>query len=219
MSSCPKVIISDYTYKIKKKKNNWADYQWGWLKLHLLLMSITPYTDCCLVAMLCLTVLNPMDCSMPDIPVPHHLLGFAQGRVHCIGDAIQSSHPLLPSSPSALNSSQRQGLFQWAGDFCTKEDSSLKKIFLAASGCIDSLVVLCRLSSCVVRAQLLLSMWDFSSLTRDWTHISWIAMQILNHWTTREVPIWDHFVICLSTDSMVESSITRNRGKQKNGKD
>ena len=31
-------------------------------------------------------------------------------------------------------------------------------------------------------------MWDFSSLTRDWTHTPWIAMQILNHWTTREVP-------------------------------
>ena len=31
-------------------------------------------------------------------------------------------------------------------------------------------------------------MWDFSSLTRDWTHIPWIAMQILNHWTTREIP-------------------------------
>ena len=129
-----------------------------------------------------------MDCRMPGLPVPLHLSEFAQVHVHWISDAIQSSHPLLPSSPSALNSSQRQGLFQWAGDFCTKEDSSLKKIFLAASGCIDSLVVLCRLSSCVVRAQLLLSMWDFSSLTRDWTHISWIAMQILNHWTTREVP-------------------------------
>ena len=31
------------------------------------------------------------------------------------GDAIQPSHPLMPSSPSALNLSQHQGLFQWVG--------------------------------------------------------------------------------------------------------
>ena len=30
----------------------------------------------------------------------------------CISDAIQPSHPLLPSSPSAFNLSQYQGLFQ-----------------------------------------------------------------------------------------------------------
>ena len=48
---------------------------------------------------------------MPGLPVPHHLLDFAQGHVHCIGDAIQPSHPLTPSSPSALNLSQHWGLF------------------------------------------------------------------------------------------------------------
>ena len=47
------------------------------------------------------------------IPVPYHLLKFAQVHVHCISDAIQPSHPLMPSSPSALNLSQHQGLFQW----------------------------------------------------------------------------------------------------------
>ena len=31
---------------------------------------------------------------------------------YCIGDAIQPSHPLLPSSPSAFNLSQNEGLFQ-----------------------------------------------------------------------------------------------------------
>ena len=54
-----------------------------------------------------------MDCSMPGLSVPHHLLKFAQVHVHCIGDAIQPSHPLTPSSPSALNLCQHQGLFQW----------------------------------------------------------------------------------------------------------
>ena len=57
--------------------------------------------------------LQPMDCSMPGLPVPHHLPEFAQLHVHCISEAVQSSHLLMPSSPSALNVSQHQGLFQW----------------------------------------------------------------------------------------------------------
>ena len=39
-----------------------------------------------------------MDCSTPELPVPHHLLKLAQVHVHCVGDAIQPSHlwhPLL----------------------------------------------------------------------------------------------------------------------------
>ena len=64
------------------------------------------------VAQSCLTLCNPMDGSMPGLPVPHHLLKFAQVRIHCVSDATQPSHPLTPSSPSALNLSQHQGLFQ-----------------------------------------------------------------------------------------------------------
>ena len=65
---------------------------------------------CCSVAQLCPTLCDPMDCSMPGFPIPHHLPEFAQVCVHCIDDAIQPSHPLTPSS--ALNLSQHQGLFQ-----------------------------------------------------------------------------------------------------------
>ena len=43
-----------------------------------------------------------MDCSMPGLPVFHYLLEFAQVHVHCIGEAIWPSHPLMLSSP-ALN--------------------------------------------------------------------------------------------------------------------
>ena len=55
---------------------------------------------------------DPMDFSMLGLPVPHHLQEFAQVHVHCISDAVQPSHLLMPSSPSALNLSQHQGLFQ-----------------------------------------------------------------------------------------------------------
>ena len=56
-----------------------------------------------------------MDCSMPGFPVLHCLPELAQIHVHGVGDAIQPSHSLSSSSPPALNLSQHQGLFQWAG--------------------------------------------------------------------------------------------------------
>ena len=68
-------------------------------------------SNCCSFAQLCLTLCEPMDCSMPGLPVPHYLLEFAQVHVHCIGDAFQPSHPPMPSSP-AFSLSQHQGLFQ-----------------------------------------------------------------------------------------------------------
>ena len=60
----------------------------------------------------CLILFNPMDCSMPGFPVHHQLLQLAQTHVHKVSDAIQPSHPLSSPSPSALNLSQHQGLFQ-----------------------------------------------------------------------------------------------------------
>ena len=61
----------------------------------------------------CLTLCNPMDCSMPSFPVLHQLPQLAQTHVHCVGDATQPSHPLSSPSLSAFNLSQHQGLFQW----------------------------------------------------------------------------------------------------------
>ena len=40
------------------------------------------------------------------------LLEFVQIHAHWAGNAIQSSHPLLPPSPPALSLSKHQGLFQ-----------------------------------------------------------------------------------------------------------
>ena len=63
---------------------------------------------------LCLTLCNPMDCSMPGFPVLYYLPEFAQTHVLWVNNAIQLSHPLFPSSP-ALSLSQHQGLLQWVG--------------------------------------------------------------------------------------------------------
>ena len=46
-----------------------------------------------------------MDCSIPGLPVPYHLQEFAQVHAHFIDGAIQPSHPLMLSSPSASASS------------------------------------------------------------------------------------------------------------------
>ena len=53
-----------------------------------------------------------MNCSTPGFPILHHFLEFAQSHVHWVGDAIQPSHHLPPSS-FAFSLSQHQCLFQW----------------------------------------------------------------------------------------------------------
>ena len=64
------------------------------------------------VAQSCLTLCDPMDCSTPGLPVHHQLPELAQTRVHQVGDAIQSSHPLLSPSPPPFSLFQHQGLFK-----------------------------------------------------------------------------------------------------------
>ena len=68
---------------------------------------------CCSVAQSCLTICNPMDCSSPGLSFRRRPPEFAQVRVPCVSDAIQPSHPLTSSSPSALRLSQHQGLCQF----------------------------------------------------------------------------------------------------------
>ena len=65
------------------------------------------------VSQSCLTLCNPINCSIPGFPVHHQLPELAQTHVHWVSDAIQPSHPLSSPSPPALNVSQHQGLFQW----------------------------------------------------------------------------------------------------------
>ena len=75
------------------------------------------FFSCCSVAKSCLTLCDPTDCSMQDLPVPYHLSEFAQTHVLWLGDAIQPSHPLSSPSPPAFNLSQHHGLFQWINSF------------------------------------------------------------------------------------------------------
>ena len=56
---------------------------------------------------------DPMDWSRLGSSVLSYLPEFSQIHMHWLCEAIQTSHPLSPPSPLALNLPQPQGLFQW----------------------------------------------------------------------------------------------------------
>ena len=66
---------------------------------------------CCFQLLSRVWLRDPMDCSMPGFPVPHHLPESAQTHVHWISYAIQPSCLLSSPSPPTFNLSQHQGPF------------------------------------------------------------------------------------------------------------
>ena len=58
------------------------------------------------VAQSCLILCDPMNCSLPGLPVHHQLPELTQTHVHLVCDAIQPSHPHqpLPFPPSIFPS-------------------------------------------------------------------------------------------------------------------
>ena len=68
----------------------------------------------------CLTLCNPMNCSMPGLPVHHQLLEFIQTHIHRFSDAIQPFHTVIPfsSCSQSLPASESfpiSQLFSWGG--------------------------------------------------------------------------------------------------------
>ena len=64
------------------------------------------------VAQFCPILCDPMNRSMPGLPVHHQPPEFTQTHIHLVSDAIQPSYPLSSPSPLAPNPSQHQSLFQ-----------------------------------------------------------------------------------------------------------
>ena len=104
------------------------------------------------VAQLCLTLCNPMDCSTPGSPVLQQLPEFAQTHIHWVPDAIQPSHPLSPPSPRVLKLSQHQGLFSesaahirgpkyWSFSFSTSPSSEYWRLIPVRMDWFDLLAV------------------------------------------------------------------------------
>ena len=67
----------------------------------------------------CQTLCDPLDCNTPGLPVHHQLPEFTQIHVHWVGDAIQSSHPLLCPSPPIFNLSSIR-IFSNESVLCTR---------------------------------------------------------------------------------------------------
>ena len=60
----------------------------------LFIFSFEGVNCCCSVTQSCLTLCDPVDCSTPGFPVPHHLRELAQTHVHWVGNATQPPSPL-----------------------------------------------------------------------------------------------------------------------------
>ena len=57
-------------------------------------------------AQLYLPLCDPMDCSMPGLPVHHELQELTQTHIHRVRDAMQPFLPLSSPSPPAFNLSR-----------------------------------------------------------------------------------------------------------------
>ena len=107
----------EHSYLLKTKEC-WEECEQTSLASLFPILLYLPYThqvtiQSSSVAQSCPTFCDPMNRSMPGLPVHHQLPEFTQTHVHRVGDAIQSSHPLSSPSPPASNPSQHQSLFQW----------------------------------------------------------------------------------------------------------
>ena len=92
-------------------KEKWNEFELNWKKIDKeYVAKTTGSVQFSSVTQSCPTLCNPMNHSTPGLPVHHQLLESTQTRVHWVGDAIQSSHPLSSPSPPAFNLSQHQGL-------------------------------------------------------------------------------------------------------------
>ena len=87
------------------------------------------------VAQSCPTLCDPMNRSMPGLPVHHKLPEFTQTHAYRVGDAIQPSHPLSSPSPPAPHPSQHQSAIP---KLCCGLHLSLVESGLEFCGCRES---------------------------------------------------------------------------------
>ena len=121
------LILGGIGGRRKRGRQRWLDGITNWMDvsfssyvtspgvIYMLLLSVIKSLDLVRfssVAQSCPTLCDPMNCSMPGLPVHHKLPEFTQTHVHQVGDAIQPSHPLSSRSPRAPNPSQHQSVFQ-----------------------------------------------------------------------------------------------------------
>ena len=91
----------------------WLVFSLGLLKIMLLSVQFSSITQSCL------TLCDPMNRSMPGLPVYHQLPEFTQTHIHRVSNAIQPSSSVVPfSCPQSLPASESfpmSQLFTWGG--------------------------------------------------------------------------------------------------------
>ena len=95
------------------KKNTFESILMRWMKLEPIIQSEVSQKEkhqysissvqFSSVAQSCPTLCDPMNRSMPGLPVHHQLLEFTQTHEHRVSNAIQPSHPLSAPSPPPPN--------------------------------------------------------------------------------------------------------------------
>ena len=106
---CPDYVIADYYKWGQDHRNLRVSIECGIIILPFQTLKKDQFSS---VNQSCPTLCDPMNHSMPGLPVHRQLLESTQTHVHRVSDAILPSHPLSSPSPPALNLSQHQGLFK-----------------------------------------------------------------------------------------------------------
>ena len=108
-----KILFLDLSTSMMDGSTFWKLINMYFCELYILLCVLC----CCSDTKLCLTLCNPINCSMPGYSVLHCFLEFAQIRVHLTDDAIQPSHTFssCPQSFSASGSFPMSWLFTSGG--------------------------------------------------------------------------------------------------------
>ena len=95
-------------------------------------------------------LLRPHGLQQAWLPVPHHLLEFAQVRGHSISDAIQLSHPQFSSVAQSCPTLQPHGLQLCQASLSITNSRSLLKQMFIESVMPSNHLILCRpLFSCL----------------------------------------------------------------------
>ena len=82
---------------------------WKTIKTIILIFTSVQFSS---VAQSSPAISDPVNCSTPGLPVHHQPPESTQTLVHWVGNAVQTSHPLLSPSSPALQSFPESGSFQ-----------------------------------------------------------------------------------------------------------
>ena len=138
------------------------------------------------------------------------------GGLHCIYSYTAYSfffNIYLILAALGLSCGTRDLLLRLAGSLSWCADSRVHRLCSCGTWApehVGSVVAAHRLSSCGTRVQMPCGMWYLTSPTRDWTCVPCIGRRILNHWTTREVPVCS--LLILKIVSLCLNSLKFNYG-------